>query len=108
MVHMLMTAPIWVGSPPVRPAPRKGSGPAEVEWSLNEVTKIKVTPVTGTYEDVPIDVRTMVTFIYSIESHDELVRQSPQQKGLLSLFADDNTRDIYRGVSSSSFYVRFC
>ena len=62
---------------------------------LNEVTKIKVTPVTGSYEDAPIAARTMVTFIFNIERHGELVRQPPQQKGLLSLFSDDNTRDIY-------------
>ena len=37
----------------------------------------------------------MVTFIYSIKSHGKLVRQPSQQKGLLSLLADDNTRDIY-------------
>jgi hypothetical protein len=37
----------------------------------------------------------MITFICNIETHGELVRQPPQQKELLSLLADDNTRDIY-------------
>ncbi len=56
---------------------RTSPHPTEVEWALNEVTKIKVTPVTGVYEDTPITTRTMVTFIYNIESHGELVRQPP-------------------------------
>ena len=67
----------------------------EVEWTRNEITKIKVTTAPGAYEDTPIAVRTMLTFICNIKNRGEWVRQPPQEIGLLSVIADDTPRDIY-------------
>ena len=48
--------------------PRAAPLPVEVEWDLNEITKVKVTTAAGAYEDAPIVARTMLTFICSIKS----------------------------------------
>ena len=37
----------------------------------------------------------MLTFICNIKNRGEWVRQPPQEIGLLSVIADDTTRDIY-------------